>query len=91
MKALLGTFLSGALSADPGVNELVSLPPVEEILSDGQRSGEFRPFDTTVIAASIQRSLDGIPLLLESRPDLDLASCAKELVTLFDLATRRTV
>jgi AcrR family transcriptional regulator len=91
MKALLGIFLSGALSADPGVNERVSLPPVEEILSDGQRSGEFRPFDTTVIAASIQRSLDGIPLLLESRPDLDLASCAQELVTLFDLATRRTV
>jgi AcrR family transcriptional regulator len=91
MKALLGIFLSGALSADPGVNELVSLLPVEQILSDGQRSGEFRPFDTTVIATSIQRSFDGIPLLLESRPDLDLASCARELVTMFDLATRRTV
>jgi AcrR family transcriptional regulator len=90
MKALLGIFLAGALPYEPTGTELVTLAPVERILRDGQRAGEFRPFDTRVLAASIQRSLDGIPMLLESHPDLDLAVCAGELATLYDLATRAT-
>lgn len=89
MKALLGIFLGGDLPYDPAVDELVVLSPIEQILRDGQSSGEFRQFDTRVMAASIQRSLDGLPMLLESHPDLDLALCARELTTLFDLATRR--
>jgi hypothetical protein len=40
------------------------------------------------LATSIQRTIEGIPLLCESRPDLDLAARARELVTLFELATR---
>ena len=90
MKALLGIFLAGGLPYEPTETELVTLAPVERILRDGQRGGEFRAFDTRVVAASIQRSLDGIPMLLESHPDLDLAACAGELVILYDLATRRT-
>jgi AcrR family transcriptional regulator len=89
MKALLGIFLAGALDYDPKDTELVVLAPVERILRDGQASGEFRDFDPRIVAASVQRSLDGIPLLLEGHPDLDLAACAAELVTLYDLATRR--
>lgn len=90
MKALLGIFLAGALDYDPQTTELVVLQPVERILRQGQESGEFRDFDVRVVAASVQRSLDGIPLLLESHPDLDLDACAAELCTLFDLATRNT-
>jgi AcrR family transcriptional regulator len=90
MKALLGIFLAGALPYEPTGTELVTLAPVERILRDGQRAGEFRAFDTRVLAASIQRSLDGIPMLLESHPDLDLAVCADELATVYDLATRAT-
>jgi AcrR family transcriptional regulator len=88
MKALLGIFLAGALDYDPESTELVVLDPVERILRQGQESGEFRDFDTRVIAASVRRSVDGIPMLLESHPDLDLGGCAAELCTLFDLATR---
>ncbi|NUS03635.1 MAG: TetR family transcriptional regulator [Nonomuraea sp.] len=88
MKALLGIFLSGALSVNPGETELVTVQPVEQLLIDGQKSGEFRDFDPVVLAAAIQRSLDGVPMLVESRPDLDLAACARELATVFDLATR---
>jgi len=90
MKALLGIFLNGALSYDPAVHELVVLDPIERLLRDGQRSGEFRQFDPRVMAASIRRSLDGLPMLLESHPGLDLAACAGELVVMFDLATRNT-
>lgn len=89
MKALLGCFLNGAVSYDPAEHELVALDPIERILREGQRGGEFRQFDPRIMAASIRRSLDGLPMLLESHPDLDLAACAGELVTMFDLATRR--
>lgn len=61
---------------------------IEEILRAGQRSGEFRDFDAFVMAATVQRSIDGLPFLLQTRPDLDLGLCARELSTLFDHATR---
>ena len=70
-------------------SEKQALGPVEEILRAGQRAGEFRDFDTFVMAATLQRSLDGLPFLLRTAPGLDLAAYAEELVTLFDLATRR--
>ncbi|NED89278.1 hypothetical protein G3I76_55555 [Streptomyces sp. SID11233] len=40
------------------------------------------------MATTIQRSIDGLPFLPRSEPDLDLASYAQELVELFDRATR---
>lgn len=89
MKALLGIFLAGALDYDPESTELVVLDPIERILRHGQESGEFRDFDPRVVAASVRRSVDGIPMLLQAHPDLDLAACASELCTLFDLATRK--
>ncbi|HWE91930.1 MAG TPA: TetR family transcriptional regulator [Pseudonocardiaceae bacterium] len=88
MKALLGIFLAGDLDYDPKSSELVVLDPVERILRQGQESGEFRDFDTRVVAASVRRSVDGIPMLLEAHPELDLDGCAAELCTLYDLATR---
>jgi AcrR family transcriptional regulator len=88
MKALLGIFLAGGMDYDPKSTELVALNPVEGILRHGQESGEFRDFDPRVVAASVQRAVDGIPMLLEAHPDLDLHACAAELCTLYDLATR---
>jgi AcrR family transcriptional regulator len=97
MRALFGIFLSGALRTDDAesagdpVAAVTGVPPVSpvgQILRDGQLAGEFRQFDTVLVATSIQRTIEGIPLLLESRPDLDLEACARELVTLYDLAVR---
>ncbi|NUR58184.1 MAG: TetR family transcriptional regulator [Catenulispora sp.] len=88
MKALLGIFLSGTLSVNQRETGLVTVQPVQQLLVNGQESGEFRMFDPMVVAAAIQRSLDGVPMLIESRPDLDPAECARELATVFELATR---
>jgi len=41
-----------------------------------------------VMAAAIQRSIDGLPFLLQTRPELDLDLVADELAALFDHATR---
>jgi AcrR family transcriptional regulator len=87
MTAFLAIFLSGGFSYETG-DELVTVSPVEQILSRGQHAGEFRDFDTTVMATLVQRSVEGLPFLLASRPDLDPTAYAREVVTTFDLATR---
>jgi AcrR family transcriptional regulator len=88
MKALLEIFMNGGLSYDAGT-ELVVLSPVETILHGGQSDGEFRDFDPRVMAAVIQRAIDGVPFLLETHPGIDLGAYATELVTTFELATRK--
>ena len=60
----------------------------QQILTHGQETGEFRPFDVHVMTMTIIESLDVIPQQLVDAPDLDLGAYATELVTLFDLATR---
>jgi AcrR family transcriptional regulator len=87
MKALTDIFLAGALNYDAERDETV-VSPLEAILREGQAEGDFRDFDPRVIAVVVQRAVDGLPFLLQSRPDLDCAAYARELVTLFDLATR---
>ena len=86
MKALLAIFLSGGLSYDAATDRSV-VSPIEEILREGQAGGEFRDFDTRVMATTIQRAVEGLPFLLDSDPDLNLHSYARELTTLFELAT----
>ena len=54
----------------------------------GQAAGEFRAFDPAVMATLVQRAVDGLPFLLDVRPDLDVAAYGREVVTVFDLATR---
>lgn len=92
MQALLQIFLSGVWVAD--VATVVSGPPaggeLEAILRRGQADGEFRDFDPVVMAATVQRSVEGLPFLLQTHPETDCVAWAHELVTLFDLATRRT-
>ena len=58
------------------------------VLGWGQEAGQFRSFDIPVMAATIIEALDYIPHRLIAEPNLDLKAYARELVTLFDLATR---
>lgn len=62
---------------------------IEAVLQDGQRSGEFTDFSTEVMAMAVRQAIDGVLLQLRVRPELDLKTCAHELVALFDRATRR--
>ena len=88
MKALLEIVLSGGLPGDPA-DYGKSSSHVESILREGQAAGAFRAFDPRVMATAVQRSIEGLPFLLYAEPDLDTAAYARELVTLFELATRR--
>jgi TetR/AcrR family fatty acid metabolism transcriptional regulator len=62
---------------------------LEELLRAGQRSGEFRRFNTRVMALTILHVLDGVPPMLARGPRLDVKLHARELATIFALATRR--
>ncbi len=89
MKALMGILLAGALNYDAETDATV-VGHVERILLKGQADGEFRDFDARVMGTTIQRAVEGLPFLLEATPDLDCAAYGRELVTTFELATRRS-
>jgi len=65
-------------------------PSVEDILRQGQRGGELRDFDVTVVAG-VMRSAITHALVMRQRgdPGIDLGAYAEELVRLFDLGIRR--
>ncbi|GAB3566160.1 TetR/AcrR family transcriptional regulator [Spelaeicoccus albus] len=90
MKALMAILLGGGLNYDADTDRKV-ISPVEQILRDGQAAGEFGEFDPVIMAAVVQRAVDGLPFLLDSEPDLDCAHYARELVALFDAGTTRTL
>jgi AcrR family transcriptional regulator len=87
MKALLEIFVNGGFDYGADAEQAV-ISPIEAILRDGQRAGEFRQFDTRVMAALIQRAVDGLPFLLTTEPDVDVPSYGAEVATVFDLATK---
>lgn len=86
MAALLQILLSGAWSHAVGTEP--ATPHLEALLAEGQRAGEFRTFDVRVMAATVQRAVEGLPLRLAAEPDLDCTLWARELVELFDIGTR---
>jgi len=86
MRALSAIFLHGGFAWDGEQQEQVQ-KGIAGILGWGQETGDFRAFDVTVMATTIQRSLDGIPFLQMANPALDLDHYAAELVELFTRAT----
>lgn len=65
------------------------LSGLERILRTGQEEGEFRWFDTRIMAVTIAQAIDGLTPQLSANPNLELEPYARELTTTFDLATRR--
>jgi len=65
------------------------LAALEELLREGQRDGEFRQFDTRVMAVAVLALRNAVIGRLAADPDLDLEPYRRELVTLIELATRK--
>jgi AcrR family transcriptional regulator len=88
LRAMVGIVMHGGVgySAD---SEREAVSGIGDILQWGQAEGVFRDFDIQVMATTIQRSLDGIPLAQSTNPDLDLDAYARDLVEIFTLATQR--
>lgn len=73
--------LLGPNSTDPRIAGL------EYIFSQGQQAGQFRAFETSIMAHAIVQSIDGLHAQLKRDPSLDLTLYAEELVTIFSQAT----
>jgi len=78
-----GSLVFGPETLAPRVGSL------EDLLRAGQRSGEFRRFNPRVMALTIIQAIDGVPPLLAREPDFDVKLHAKEVATIFALATGR--
>ena len=73
-----------------GVAEQPVLKTLEGMLAKGQQAGEFGEFDCRVMAVAIRRSIDALPPLLIADPDsFEPDVYAREVVALFDRATRK--
>lgn len=62
---------------------------ISEIFRGGQESGEFRRFDPRIMAITLRNALDGLATLISTDPDLDVDTYTRELVAIFEGATRR--
>jgi AcrR family transcriptional regulator len=82
-----GALGEGLPGVDPSAADEQILAPLEALFRWGQAEGEFRSFDARVMARAVRSVIDGIPPHI-SDPDFDLDVCARELTTLFDVATR---
>lgn len=79
----------GARRFDEDVDES-TVREFVEVLERGQRAGEFRDFDPRVLAVTITQAIDGAMAQWASGAVADLGAYAEELVTVVDLATRKT-
>ncbi|WP_432925419.1 TetR/AcrR family transcriptional regulator [Microbispora sp. CA-135349] len=68
----------------------IALEDLQKVLAWGRATGEFRDFDPRTMAIAIRGAIDAVPAQMLVRPDLDFDLLARELTTLFTLATRST-
>jgi AcrR family transcriptional regulator len=61
---------------------------LEELFRAGQESGRFRAFSPRVMAVAVRRVIDGFTYQVLAHPDTDVAAFTREVVELFDHATR---
>ena len=72
-----------------GLTDEPALEPLIRLLRQGLATGEFRDFDARVVAITLRRAIDGTSRLLIGHPEIDVGHYTRELVTLFEHATRK--
>jgi AcrR family transcriptional regulator len=66
-----------------------NLSDIEQILRWGQKTGEFRPFVSSVYAIAIRMAIDALGPRLQVYPDLDVDEYGRELADLFERAVKK--
>ena len=66
------------------------LAHLERLLRDGQETGVFRDFDAHALAILVRGAIDTASGRLVTDPGFDLGAYTRELITLAQLATRKT-
>lgn len=83
--------LVGAMPHMPGSYDHNDIPVarLSTLLAMGQKSGEFRSFDTNIMAIAIRQTIDNASFYMLNHPDLDVETYIKEMVAIFDHATSK--
>lgn len=84
---LLRIQVAAADAASAGPQAGSDRAKLAELLAAGQRAGEFREFDTDLMAGFILSLRNGVILRQASDPEFDLTACTAELLTTIQLAT----
>lgn len=79
----------GKPAIDPVKEFSPAVSALETLFRYGQKRGEFRKFATLPMAVTIRSAIDAVAALTATIPDLNLKTYTSELVTLFDMATRK--
>ena len=69
--------------------EKANLETLGKMLEEGQKAGEFRTFAIKPMASMLMHSINGALGQGASDPKLSLRDDAREVVTIWDLATRK--
>lgn len=77
-----------SVAANPPTGDLAALDPTA-IFELGHRTGEFRPFPVLPMVTALRQSIDGAVFLYSRDENYDVPSYGEELVTIFDLATKK--
>ena len=80
---------SGELAFGPEDEEPV-LHVLEQSFLEGQATGEFRSFDARIMALNLRATIDKFSSLVGAGREVDLESYMREMIELFDRATRKT-
>jgi hypothetical protein len=94
MVAVVEILRNGALTTDgrrrvDGRDVDVAAHLLQEQLARFQARGELRSdFDPGAMAVAIRATIDVVPHRLVFYPDFDIDSYSRQIVTIFDLATR---
>lgn len=67
----------------------INLETMGGMLEAGQKAGEFRAFAVRPMAATLMHAINGALSQWAADPKLSLSDYAREIATIFDLATRR--
>jgi TetR/AcrR family fatty acid metabolism transcriptional regulator len=79
----------GKPTIDPVKEFSPAVSALQTLFRYGQKTGEFRKFSTLPMAVTVRSAIDAVAALTTTVPDLDLKAYTNELVTLFDMATRK--
>ncbi|MDH6121622.1 TetR/AcrR family transcriptional regulator [Kitasatospora sp. GAS204B] len=80
----------GALRYGTQASAEANVAELAPILRAGQQSGEFREFDTTLMALTLKSAIDAAIVRMTQPPRLSVDDCVREITTLALLATRST-
>ena len=88
---LLATNQGGQDRLQRALLALDAVRALEHLLSGFQTAGQLRPdFDPYVIAIAIRAAIDAVPSGLALDPGFDIDRHPREIITIFDRATRAT-